>query len=306
VSTIARSLRNDPAWHGALMHDGWALGGMAYQCGSSLQDVLAAVALLPAIVLYACEGAMASYSDTSTAAEGVAVARGIQRSAALLTQAVVKGFTHAHAEALRQRFRILRHDLRNPLGTIKTALSLMSDETMPLERRSDPRVRAMVLRNAAALEALIASESGDGAAPDPALAQREVSLADVARAVRRDVRDEAVHGGVEIEVDEELPTLRVDATAFALALKSALGALLAEAHSDTRIRISLDRLRTDTVVVKVAASGADAAPRSGRADLAVAQEVTGFVGGKAWSADALFLEVPVSVSQTRENVAGGR
>jgi light-regulated signal transduction histidine kinase (bacteriophytochrome) len=168
-------------------------------------------------------------------------------------------------------------------------------------------VRAMMLRNAAALEALIGKELSDDAAPDLALAQREVSLADVARAVRRDVREEALQSGIEIEVDELLPTLRLDATAFALALKSALTALLVGAGSETRIRISLEDLRADTVVVKVAADGGTDAPVDGEGiDFAVAQEVAGYAGGKAWSEDALFLEVPISVPQARDNLMGAR
>lgn len=307
VTTIARSLRNDPAWHGVLMQDGWALGVIAYQGGASLHDALAAIDLLPAVVLYAGERAADGYEGRSSAADGIAVARQLERASALLVQAAAKGFTHAHGDTLRRRFRILRHDLRNPLGTIKTALALMADETMPAERRSDPRVRAMVLRNAAALEVLIGRELGDLAAPDPGLGQREVSLADVARTVRRDVREEALRHGVEIEVDELLPTLRLDATAFALALKSALGALLAGAKGEARIRISLDALRPDRVVVKVASDGDTASSAEGESiDFAVAQEVAGYAGGRAWSADAFFLEVPISVAQARDDLASAR
>jgi signal transduction histidine kinase len=307
VTTIARSLRNDPAWHGALMQDGLAFGATAYQRGASLHDALAAIDLLPAVVLYASERAAHAFEERGSAADGLAVARGIHRASSLLAQAATKGFTHAHGDALRLRYRMLRHDMRNPLGTIKTALSLMSDETMPIERRSDPRVRAMVLRNAAALETLIGTELGDSAAPDPALGEREVSLADVARSVRRDVREEALQSGIEIEVDELLPTLRLDATAFALALKSALTALLVGAGGETRIRISLDDLRADTVVVKVAADGgSDSTIEGGEIDFAVAQEVAGYAGGKAWSEDALFLELPISLTQARNDLTRAR
>jgi signal transduction histidine kinase len=307
VTTIARSLRNDPAWHGVLMQDGWSMGAMAYQCGASLHDALAAMDLLPAVVLYAGERAADAYEGRSSAADGLAVSRQVQRASSLLAQATAKGFMHAHGDALRRRFRMLRHDLRNPLGTIKTALSLMGDETMPIERRSDPRVRAMVLRNAAALETLIGRELGDSAAPDPGLGQRDVSLADIARSVRRDVREEALQIGVEIEVDELLPTLRLDATTFALALKSALAALLVGAKGETRIRISLDDLRPDRVVVKVATdTETGSVPEGEGIDFAVAQEVASYAGGKAWSEDALFLEVPISVPQTRDDLLGTR
>ena len=94
---------------------------------------------------------------------------GIGRVGALVPTGRRHGFMHAYLEALRLHYRTLRHDLRNPLGTIRGALALMEDETVPLEARSGPRVRAMVGRNAGSLDALIGAELGDAADPSARL-----------------------------------------------------------------------------------------------------------------------------------------
>jgi light-regulated signal transduction histidine kinase (bacteriophytochrome) len=78
--------------------------------------------------------------------------------------AAAQGFGEAADRALQERFRRLRHDLRNPLGIIRSALSLMADESVPEEARRSPRFRAMIERNTTALEQMITAMLGDAEA----------------------------------------------------------------------------------------------------------------------------------------------
>jgi len=58
----------------------------------------------------------------------------------------------------------LRHDLRNPIGTIRSALSLMADEAVPEEARRSPRFRAMIERNTVSLDQMIVARLSDAEA----------------------------------------------------------------------------------------------------------------------------------------------
>jgi hypothetical protein len=58
---------------------------------------------------------------------------------------------------------MIRHDLRNPLGMIKTAVALLTDESVPPEMRESRRVRALVVRNTSSLDQMIDEVLGDAA-----------------------------------------------------------------------------------------------------------------------------------------------
>jgi K+-sensing histidine kinase KdpD len=74
------------------------------------------------------------------------------------------GYAQATEDELRKRYRAIRHDLRNPLGTIKSAVALLTDESAPVEMRESRRVRALVVRNTSSLDQMIAEALGDAAA----------------------------------------------------------------------------------------------------------------------------------------------
>jgi K+-sensing histidine kinase KdpD len=104
------------------------------------------------------------YSANATGHEGLAVAQRIADATSQLRLAAATGYTQAIEDELRQRYRAIRHNLRNPLGTIKTAVALLTDENVPVETRVSPRVRAMVVRNTRSLDQMIGEALGDAAA----------------------------------------------------------------------------------------------------------------------------------------------
>jgi K+-sensing histidine kinase KdpD len=155
----------------------------------------------------------------------------------------------AYAETLRERFRHLRHDLRNPLGTIKSVLALMDDDSVPLEARVSPNFRAMATRNARSLEELIAERLSDVATLLPIVDGQEVSVRAVACGVRREVRAEADRRGVGIQVEEGGPQGRLDAAGLELLLQGVLQAALQECPSPDQLRIGFEQPPGHAVVV---------------------------------------------------------
>jgi signal transduction histidine kinase len=155
--------------HEPVVRIGLAVGMEAHRRSASLHVMLKELDLLGAILLRAAERAAAEYAGPgATAREGLVVARRIAGATSLLRLAATKGYAQAVEDGLRERYRAIRHDLRNPLGTIKSAIALLTDESVPAEMRESPRVRAMVVRNAMSLDQMINEALNDAAAHLPA------------------------------------------------------------------------------------------------------------------------------------------
>jgi len=221
---------------------GIRFGTAAFDRGVSLHHVLKALDLLMAMVLFSIESALDRIVLVTNAGDGVRLSRRLQRQGALLSLAVTRGYMQAYADALRNRFRHLRHDLRNPLGTIKSVLALMDDDSLPLEARVNPNFRAMASRNARSLEELIAERLSDVAALLPTVTGRRVSVRAIACAVRRELRAEAEKRGVTITVEPGGPHGELDAAGFELLLRDTLQAALQECGAGEHIHVDFDQL----------------------------------------------------------------
>ena len=239
---------NDVEFDEALEH-GLRFGADAFARGTSLHHTMKALDLLSAMTLYTVESAIEEAAVSGSPADGVRLARQLHGRAALVSLAATRGYMQAYAEALRERFRHLRHDLRNPLGTIKSVLSLMNDETVPLDARADPRFQAMAKRNARSLEELIADRLSDAAALLPIVASQDVSLRSIASSVRRELRGETEHRGVTVVVGADAPHGRLDAPGLELLLHGALQAVLQECEEGDQLHLEFDEAIADRAIV---------------------------------------------------------
>ena len=239
---IADLASNEGTSEHAVGH-GIRFGTTAFVQGASVHHVLKALDLLMAMTLFAMESALGRIDDglVTTAADGVNLSRRFQRRGALLVLAATRGYMHAYGEALRDRFRHLRHDLRTPLGTIKSVLALMDDESVPLEARADPNFRAMATRNAKSLDELIGARLGDAATLLPATVGQDTSVRAIVCAVRREIRTETERRGVTISVDQGGPHGRLDAAGFELLLRELLEAAVQECDPGEKVHIAFDR-----------------------------------------------------------------
>jgi signal transduction histidine kinase len=221
---------------------GLQFGANAFARDVSLHHVMKALDLLVAMSLYALESALERPDAPAiSAANGVRLARRLQRRGALLSLAAVRGYMQAYSDTLRDRFRHLRHDLRNPLGTIKSVLALMDDDSIPLEARANPNFRAMATRNAKSLEDLIAERLGDAAALLPVVTGHDVAIRTIACAVRRDLRDEAERRGVNILVEQGGPQGQLDAAGLELLLRGILQAALQECSTGGQLTVGFEQ-----------------------------------------------------------------
>jgi signal transduction histidine kinase len=251
VNALLSSLDAPNAGSDEAIAHGLRFGTEAFTRGTSLHHLTKALDLLSAMALYTVETSIVESGISGSAVEGVRLARQLQGRSALLSLAATRGYMQAYAEALRERFRHLRHDLRNPLGTIKSVLSLMDDDTVPLDARADPRFQAIAQRNARSLEELIAYRLSDAAALLPIVAGQDVSLRSIASSVRRELRSETERRGVTVFMGSDAPSGRLDTPALELLLRAALQAALQECKAGEQLRLEFDDMVSDQAIVSI-------------------------------------------------------
>ena len=236
VSALAVALESQEGWQEQVMLAGWEYGAAAHVSGLSLHALLKELNMLLAILLYALE--QAAVPPGATVTDALFVARRLSQRLALLDLAASKGYTHVYVRSRRGHYRTLRHDLRNPIGTIQSAVALMQDETIPEAQRHDPRYPAMVARNARELDSMVGRRLADDLVMDRELAVQAVPLRDLLLAVRRAAREDVRTAHCELVVDETLPAVRTDAVGLELALRAMLSAVLRAATAGTTLHLA--------------------------------------------------------------------
>ena len=252
VESLSSVLASDGAISEDMVARGLAFGVRAFESGSSLHHTLKALNLLIAMTLYAVETVVGEQATAElTTADGVRLGRRFQQGSSLLTLAVAKGFTHASEDGMRERFRHLRHDLRNPLGTIKSVLALMDDETISPEERSNPRFHAMAKRNARSLGDLIGERLSDAEAVPRAHVFQVVSLRKIACTVRRELRAEATARNTTVLVAGSKARLQIDAISLELMLHELLLVALQESVAGDELNITFGEAGGDRATIRV-------------------------------------------------------
>jgi signal transduction histidine kinase len=281
---------------------GLRFGGEAYGRGASPHQTGKAVDLLVAMAMYAMEKAVAgSDMPRGSVADGIWLARRLQSRASLLSVAVIRGYTQAYGETLRDRFKHLRHDLRNPLGTIKSVLTLMDDESVPAEARANPNFRAIAKRNARALEDLIADRLGDTAVPLSANADQELSMLTLANTVRRELRSEAERRGITVLIEPSELQGRFDAPGLELLLRGTLQAALQEARTGGRIRIGFDADSESRAEIRLSHESGHA-PIQKRNSLDRLTGLARKIGAAVTFSDQVVISVPIRVGDRGASV----
>jgi signal transduction histidine kinase len=295
VASLATALASDGSTADDLVVRGLSFGAEAFELGSSLHHALKSLDLLSAMLLYAVE----TSGIGGNAADGIRVSRRLQQATSHLTLSAAKGYTQAMGDSMRDRFRHLRHDLRNPLGTIKSVLAMMDDETMPAEARAHPRFRAMAKRNARALGELIADRLSDTAAVLPTLTHQRVSLRTVACGVRRTLRADAEGRGAAVVVGYSQGPVLVDAIALELLLLELLHSALQEAGPGDELHVDFGTLREGRVTVSLACAPSRPPVHDGEALDRLARLATRMRGELTLQGDTLVLFLPAGAAEPK-------
>ena len=298
VTALSGALGDAAQWQDDVMRAGWELGLSAQRAGYAADALLTELELLAAILLYAAERHTDALDTpravaTTPPTETLAVVRRLHEAQSLLTLAATRGYSHRQDENVREHLKALRHDLRDPIGTIQNAAALMQDETLPVDQRANPRYAAMVVRNAQSLQELISRGLGEegGAA---AAAPPRVSLRDLAAAVRRSVRAEAERAECRVEIDEGLPEVRAAVGGLELTLRSLLSATISALPQGSAVSIGAAPAVAGRVRVAIVTQPPlRAAERVADAARAIAEATSASVGaedGWVWAETAMMGE----------------
>jgi K+-sensing histidine kinase KdpD len=164
VQTLLAAVRDGLEQHDSLVQTAAAIGAAAHRRGASLHLMLKELDHLGALLLQRAEHVASRYEARGTGHEGLAIARRITDAIVQFRLAAILGYTQATENELRAQYQAIRHDLRNRLATIKSAVALLTDDGAQVDAHETQRVRAIVMRNANSLDQLIAGALANTAA----------------------------------------------------------------------------------------------------------------------------------------------
>lgn len=241
--TLAAALGQE-WWDDAVMLGGWAIGARAFSETAAPRGLMAR---LGALEDRALELALERTGEGDAVARSAALdaVRRIRAAAALLHDAAAQAFSRAALQALEADARAVRHELKNPIGTIRNALCLLRESPdAPLlaegPSASPDRLHAIALRGTGALEVLVRDRLTAATSVDLFLGRGSPLAELVARAVRG-LGDRAAASGVVLVVGESghEGTVRTRALGLDLVIRSALVAAVRSAALDTRVIVDL-------------------------------------------------------------------
>ena len=201
----------------AILEKAQELGALRHGQKASLHQVLREYQVLSDVLVSFVVDAMGQLGAPPSASESVAVVSRLHQAVNVLSQATVEAFVRLYTqtiadqnERLEQFTRMAAHEWRQPLGALKTGVSLM--RRPDLDARQAEKTLAAVERTVQhlvelthKLEAVARMHTED----DSAVVQ-EVSAGTIAQEAARQLREMADARGVDIRVAENLPTLNVD------------------------------------------------------------------------------------------------
>lgn len=144
-------------WDDEVMLGGWTVGSRAYSERAPLPDLVTRLASLENRALgLALERTGAG--DAIGRAEALDALLRVRDAATLLHEAAVQGFSHSALRALEAHAREVRHELKNPIGTIRNAVAMLQEGSVSRSDEVDAhpgRLHAIAVRGAAQLETLV-------------------------------------------------------------------------------------------------------------------------------------------------------
>ena len=133
-------------------------------------------------------------------------------------------------ERLRRFNRMVSHELKNRIGAIRGASTLLAEPW--LEKEQTARFHRIIAQNGEGLQRVLENLTALSRLEGEARQQRNVLLPQAASEVVRQLRDAAKLGEVKVVIDEDLPTVEVDAAAVELALTNYVSNAIKYADKD--------------------------------------------------------------------------
>jgi signal transduction histidine kinase len=164
-------------------------------------------------------------------------------------------------EKLRRFNRMVSHELKNRIGAIRGASTLLAEPW--LEPEQTARFQRIISQNGEGLQRVLENLTALSRLEGESRQQRNVLLPQAAQEAARQLRDAAKLNQVEIILDEGLPAVEVDAAAIELALTNYLSNAIKysdKSKAERWVRVSGELIvstieRPGELVVRVADNG---------------------------------------------------
>jgi len=202
------------------------LGALRYAQGFDAYEILKEHELLAGVLYAFLRESLEEIGPTSPEAVAFAWER-IAQVTEQIRQATMTHFLRVSAEQVRlreerlRRFnRMVSHELKNRIGAIRGASTLLAEPW--LEASQTAQFLRIVSQNAEGLQNVLENLIALSRIDSDSRQQRNVLLPQAAAEVARQLRDAAKLGAVEIRLDPNIPAVEVDAAAVELCLANYL------------------------------------------------------------------------------------
>ena len=294
------------------------LGALRHAQGFDAYEILKEHEILGAILYNFLSEALERVPPPApTAAEVASCWQRVGEATEQIRQATMMHFLRIGAEAVRlreerlRRFnRMVSHELKNRIGAIRGASTLLAEPW--LEPGQTERFQRIIAQNGEGLQRVLENLTALSRLDGDSRQQRNVLLPAAALEVVRQLRDAAKLGNVTVRVDDDLPAVEVDAAAVELSLANYVSNAIKYADPAKRDRwvkvsgelVTPSSVREGELIVRVRDNGLGV-PESSRPrlfeqffrahgetvtgvegtglGLSIVQETMQSLGGRAWA-----------------------
>ncbi len=294
------------------------LGALRHEQGFDAYEILKEHELLAGILYTFMREALDRIDPAAAEPKAVALCwQRVAESTERIRQATMMHFLRISAEQVRlreerlRRFnRMVSHELKNRVGAIRGASTLLAEPW--LEPGQSEQFRRIISQNGEGLQRVLENLIALSRLEGESRQQRNVMLPQAAAEVVRQLRDAAKMSEVHVTVDDAMPAVEVDAAAVELALTNYVSNAIKYADkekSERWVKVSADLTATTAerpgeLIVCVTDNGlgvpADARPRlfeqffrahgttvtgveGTGLGLSIVQETVTSLGGRAWA-----------------------
>jgi signal transduction histidine kinase len=200
------------------------LGGLRHEQGFDAYEILKEHEILGGILYTFLDEALDRVDPAAVEPRAVALCwQRVAESTERIRQATMMHFLRISAEQVRlreerlRRFnRMVSHELKNRVGAIRGASTLLAEPW--IDPAQTAQFQRIIAQNGEGLQRVLENLTALSRLEGESRQQRNVLLPPAAAEVVRQLRDAAKLGEVHVTLDESLPAVEVDAAAVELAL----------------------------------------------------------------------------------------
>ncbi len=245
------------------------LGGLRHEQGFDAYEILKEHEILGGILYTFLDEALDRVDPAAVEPRAVALCwQRVAESTERIRQATMMHFLRISAEQVRlreerlRRFnRMVSHELKNRVGAIRGASTLLAEPW--IDPAQTAQFHRIIAQNGEGLQRVLENLTALSRLEGESRQQRNVLLPQAAAEVVRQLRDAAKLGEVHVTLDESLPAVEVDAAAVELALTNFVSNAIKymdRSKSDRWVRVSGELLvstseRQGELIVRVSDNG---------------------------------------------------